>query len=111
MKTYYAINLNQKWQGLSRWALYEMINGELQVIWPAGLTAPAGERPLLPCQHYNTLKQYPAYHFQVKGWGLGHLDKIACNLAEYFEQDVIIYELHGHSPSCHSFRFSKPVNA
>lgn len=110
MKTLYAVNLNGKYFGQSRWALYEMKKGEMGVLW--------AERTDKEDKHgdtiYNKLPgmvfyprrdgapdKYPAFHFMVKGYGMDHLDDLADTLAKHFKTDIEIMHMHGHYPSRH----------
>ncbi len=98
MKTFYAINLNNKRQGLSRWAIYHMTKDGMAPLWPKHINKDMME-PLLPNQKYCELKQYPAYHFQCKGYGLNHLDSLARGLCAHFKCDIRLEHLHGWHPS------------
>lgn len=109
MKNFYAINLNRKFAGKSRWSLYEMTEHGLDVVWPKKPDKEGNARLELPNQVYSTLKQYPAYHFAVQGYGLSHIYEIAYDLANYFKEDVTVHELHGHSPSPHIAQYKERV--
>lgn len=114
MKTFYAINLNQKYGGKSRWALYEMKKTGMEVVWPASKPN-TDKRDLLPNQVFYPRKgdgpdKYPAYHFVSNGYGLSHIEDIAYNLAQHFQEDIEIFELHGHNPSPHTATWNRPVS-
>lgn len=117
MKTFYAINLNGKYNGKSRWALYEMTNHGMDVVWPKRKDErDITKRDLLPNQVFYPRKdscpdKYPAYHFVSNGYGLSHIGDIAYNLAQHFKEDIEIYELHGHRPSPHTASYDRPVSA
>lgn len=115
MKTYYAINLNGKYAGLSRWALYQMVNGEMSVVWPTRKGDDDTKRDLMSNQVFYPRKgsgqdKYPAFHFVVKGYGTSHLGDLSYNLAQEHKEDVEVWELHGHNPSPHSATFNRPVS-
>lgn len=118
MKTLYAINLNGKYYGMSRWALYEMDKKkkEMSVLW--------AKRTDKEDKHGNTVynklpgmifqprregaqEKYPAFHFVVKGYGMDHLDDLADTLAQHYKQDVEILHLHGHYPSRHFMAYKE----
>lgn len=105
MKTFYAINLNKKYGGTSRWSLYYMTDHGMEVVWPKDYNKEGKARLELPNQVYSTRKEYPAYHFVAHGYGLSHIGDIAYKLSRHFKEDVTIEELHGHSPSPHTHTY------
>jgi hypothetical protein len=96
MKTFYAINLNGKYQGTSRWALYELIDGEMTVVWPTGDGTGGRRDTELPNQVYSGLKNYPAYHFVVNGYGLSHVYELTNALARHYKDEIKVHELNGY---------------
>ncbi len=115
MKTFYAVNLNGKTWGLSRWALYSMDSkGEMAVLWaePTGEIDEKGNlvyakipgMVLFPRQD-GAQEKYPAFHFRVKGHGMNHLDDLADTLAQHYKEDVTLAHLHGHYPTLHTMPY------
>jgi hypothetical protein len=108
MKTFYAINLNGKYWGMSRWSLYEIKDGEMTVLW-AERTDKKDKHGFdvyekIPGMVFYPRRdgapdKYPAFHFVVRGSGMNHLDDLCDTLAQHYKENVKIHHLHGHYPS------------
>ncbi len=115
MKTFYAVNLNQKLHTLSRWALYFQGKDGMENLW-AKIIPPTNVQDeikytLLPGMVFyprraNAPDRFPAYHFVVKGHGMNHLDDLADTLARHYREDVEILHLHGYYPTRHHMPFT-----
>lgn len=115
MKTFYAINLNGKYSGQSRWSLYYMgKDNEMCVLWADhnpqyhnDNSAPIKKQyTMIPGMVYSPRKEgypekYPAFHFMVRGFGMDHLDDLCDTLTQHYKEDIEILHLHGHYPSRH----------
>ena len=114
MKTFYAVNLNGKYYGLSRWSLYFPSKDGMDILWAKcdGKKDKHGELiyekvPGMVCypRREGAPDKYPAYHFVVKGSGMNHLDDLADTLARHYREDVEIHHLHGHYPTRHYMNY------
>ncbi len=118
MKTFYAVNLNGKTRGLSRWALYYMISkGKMSVLWAENKPGAnfvkdsvKNSHIMIPGMVFYPRKdggpeKYPAFHFLVKGSEMNHLDDLADTLAQHYKEDVTLAHLHGHSPTLHTMPY------
>lgn len=101
MRTYYAIQFTKPGAKVSRFALYYIKDGKLEVEWPYGKDI--SDRNLLPCQVYykdpQDKNKYPAYHFKVGNVGYNKLRYMEEALKEHFKQPVEIFVISGWSPS------------
>lgn len=96
----YIIELtNNPNSGVDRFAVYlEPLSGEpLAVLWPSDTHEGAKSKELLHCQVYSKQKQYPAYHFCLKGWGYSKPYDIALAL-QAINPALDVYRMGGHMP-------------
>lgn len=99
MKTFYAIQLSSSRgaNNVTRWQLYTIKDGQLEVVWPVD-SHEGKKAKRLPNQVYSENKNFPAWHFLMKGIGTSHIFEIAMDLAHHFGESVAIQKIAGSQP-------------
>lgn len=105
-KHFICINLRHTANGVSRWSLYSLENGALEVVW--GQRVEKNDRfdfpkhvyeANLPYQVTSMNKNLPAFHFCIKGYGINHQLELAEGLSRHYGCPVELVQLQGHQPS------------
>lgn len=103
----YALELTKPGARVSRFALYRVKNGALEVVWPNPKSKEENDnqdRNLLPCQvAYPRPKsgpdKFPAYHFAVGNIGYNKLAHLREELKDSFGGEIQIERINGWAPS------------
>ena len=103
-KTYYVVELTKPGARLSRFALYEIVKGVLQVVWSFDdLDNAVKLAKLLPCQVYYpeglSSYRFPAYHFVVGNVGYSKMQYLSEALGGHFKAPVTLLVLGGWAPA------------
>lgn len=103
----YAMELTKPGATVSRFALYIIKKGKLEVVWPNPKTKEESDnqnRNLLPSQvFYPQAKsgpdKFPAYHFKVGNIGYNKLAYLRDELKDSFGDEITIERIAGWAPS------------
>jgi len=96
----YLVTLNEPRDGMSalRFAVYLLINNELEVLWPSDSQEGKKSKELLNGQVYTQNRKYPAFHFSFSGCGYSKSNEIASTLKS-INSKIEVYTLNGAMPS------------